>query len=203
MVPGRSADTPLYGCLLIGGKSRRMGRAKHLLELDGLSWVERAVAILEPHVDRVVISGKGSLPGSLSHLRRLSDAPGVAGPMAGILAALRWHPTASWLVLACDLPEVTSEAISWLLAQRRPGARAVIPKLSASGPLEPLLACYEARCRDHLEELAVGKCFRLGALAGRQGVATPQPPPSLHAAWRNVNTPAELRALDYPSGGAE
>jgi len=202
MGPGTSAGTPLYGCLLIGGKSRRMGRAKHLLEQDGVSWVERSVAILEPHVEQVLISGKGTLPDTLAHLTRLSDVPGVAGPMAGILSALRWHPTASWLVLACDLPDVTSEALSWLLAQRRDEETwAVVPKLSPEGPLEPLLACYDARCRGHFEELARRQCFRLGALAGKYGVETPQPPEELRTSWLNVNTSAELARRNPLSGG--
>mgnify|MGYP001581247924 CR=1 FL=1 len=36
---------------------------------------------------------------------RIDDVTGVGGPLAGILAALRWRPDANWIIAACDLPE--------------------------------------------------------------------------------------------------
>ena len=190
---------PLYGGILIGGRSRRMGRPKHLIEQNGRTWLERTVSRLTPLVDQVVLSGRGQVTKSCADLVRVPDATGLAGPLAGVLALLRWQPRASWLVVACDQPDIDRDAIHWLLEQRRPGVRGVLPDLRGDGRIEPLLAWYDFRCLPFLEKVAAGGGPRLSRLAGMTGVITPSPPPELAPAWRNVNTPEEL-AAPAPTG---
>ena len=185
-------QTPVWGCVLIGGKSSRMGRPKHLLPQDGRTWLEQAVEKLTPFVGQVVISGSGLIPDALAELPRVPDAPGLAGPLAGILAVMRWQPAVSWLVMACDLPDAQPESLRWLLEQRRPGIRAVLPDLGAGGRLEPLLAWYDFRCRPMLENIAASGSLRLHRLAEQEGICRAQPPAQLRGSWQNVNTPEEL-----------
>lgn len=187
---------PLFGCLLIGGKSSRMGRPKHLIEQGGTTWIERTVRKLEDQVQQVVLSGSGEVPTSLAHLPCIPDVPGLTGPLAGLLSALRWQPFVSWMVAACDLPDIEPQALSWLKGLRAPGVRAILPDLHGDGKLEPLLAWYDFRCVRPLNALAAQGALRISALAGHPGVATPQPPSLLRGSWRNVNTPAELVGED-------
>ncbi|HDK43401.1 MAG TPA: molybdenum cofactor guanylyltransferase, partial [Desulfobacteraceae bacterium] len=183
---------PVWGCVLIGGQSRRMGRPKHLLRQEGRTWLEGTVAKLREKVDRVVISGRGEIPASLADVPCIADAPGVAGPLAGVLSVMRWQPHVSWLVTACDQPCLQPGALDWLLATRRPGVWAILPDLRGAGRPEPLLAYYDFRCRDYLEDIAVSGSFRLGNLAGRSAVLSPRPPAHLHQSWLNINMPAEI-----------
>lgn len=187
-------DHPIWGCVLIGGKSSRMGQPKHLLMQNGLTWIERTVALLRPRVEQVVIAGAGALPDSLSMVRRLDDIPDLGGPLAGILAAFRAFPQASWLVTACDLPFMQDEALQWLLDCRRPGVVAVMPDLAQDGRIEPLLAYYDRACRPLLEAMAASGKRQLNRLREIEGVITPQPPLSLCPSWRNINTPQDLNA---------
>jgi molybdopterin-guanine dinucleotide biosynthesis protein A len=183
---------PVWGCVLIGGKSRRMGRPKHLLEQDGQTWIERSVNLLGTMVEQVVIAGSGDLPVALAAIPRVDDIRGIGGPLAGMLAVFRCYPDVSWLMAACDLPDMDALALQWLLKHRRPGILAVMPDLAADGRLEPLLAYYDRQCRPLLEAMAASGQHRLSQLGTLQGVLTPQPPPSLRHCWRNVNTPQEL-----------
>ena len=195
----RQATEPVWGCVLIGGRSLRMGRPKHLLEEEGSTWVERTVAVLRTRVEQVVIAGEGRLPASLAGECRVADVVGLKGPLAGILAAFRCYPEVSWLVAACDLPDMGSAALQWLLDHRRLGALAVLPTLDDDGRVEPLLAYYDRRCLSVLEEMAARSELRLQGLRHRRGVVTPQPPVGLRRCWRNVNTPQELaegRSID-------
>ncbi len=187
---------PVWGCVLIGGRSRRMGRPKHLLRREGRTWLEGAVAKLREKVDRVVISGRGEIPASLADVPCIPDAPGLAGPLAGVLSVLRWQPCVGWLVMACDQPCLQPGALDWLLATRRPGVWAILPDLRGDGRPEPLLAYYDFRCRDDLEEIAASGRFRLGSLAGRSAVLSPRPPGHLCQSWLNMNAPE-----DIPSSG--
>ena len=81
----------IFGVILAGGGGRRMGGAdKALLQLDSTSLIHRAVARLEPQVERLAISANGDAA-RFAHLG-LPVLPDEAplGPLAGILAALRW-----------------------------------------------------------------------------------------------------------------
>jgi molybdenum cofactor guanylyltransferase len=165
-LPGMWASRPIFAGLLVGGKSSRMGRPKQLVEFgastlgevvahalsDGLSQ-EQARGHLGPTASlnaNVVILGAGPVPDDLQQLRRLSDVPGLAGPVAGLLAAHRWAPFATWVLSACDHPWLSSADIRWLIQQRRPGTWAVLPRQSDNHPC-PTLALYEPQALTVLE----------------------------------------------------
>ncbi|MCP4375376.1 MAG: molybdopterin-guanine dinucleotide biosynthesis protein B [bacterium] len=187
----RLAAEPLYGCVLIGGKSVRMGRPKHLIETDGQTWLARTIGYFEQVTSQVVISGDGDVPDELSNYVRLPDAPDAAGPMSGLLAMMRWAPRASWLVAACDLPGLTGDAIAWLASTPAPGKWATMPKVGTKGT-EPLLAYYNFRFRTLLETQAASGNYRLNDLAKNPEVATPPVPEKLAKAWHNANSPQDL-----------
>jgi len=195
---------PVWACVLIGGKSSRMGRPKHLIELGGGgTWLEATVSSLQPCVDGVVLSGAGSVPAALSGLPRMADVPGAAGPLAGILSAMRWLPGVSWLLVACDMPSLTAEAIRWLLDGRRPGRWAIIPRLQPDSHVEPLLAWYDCRCRPWFEELLLSGSLRIGEVAHRRQSHLPVIPEHHSTSWSNVNTPDELASLIEAIGQRE
>ena len=186
---------PVWGCVLIGGRSSRMGTPKHLIAQDGQSWVERTVAVLAQVVEQVVVAGGGELPTSLHTLPRVDDIAELGGPLAGILAVLRAYPTVSWLVVACDQPDMHPDALHWLLSYRAPGVLAVLPDIAGNGRVEPLLAYYDRAMRPVLEEMAASGHRRMNRLQSVDGVISPCPPLHLHGSWHNINTPGELDAL--------
>ncbi|WP_448872303.1 molybdenum cofactor guanylyltransferase [Desulfobulbus propionicus] len=192
-------ESAVWGCVLIGGKSSRMGVPKHLLFQEGRTWIERTVHVLGQVAEQVIVAGDGELPPTLQTIIRVPDIPGLAGPLAGILAALRAFPLVSWLVAACDQPEIHREALQWLLACREPGVLAVLPDVAGNGRVEPLLAYYDRAIRPVLEEMAASGQLRMNRLQSVPGVKTPRPPRPLHDAWRNFNTPGDLeRSLGSP-----
>ncbi|MBU1566880.1 MAG: molybdenum cofactor guanylyltransferase [Proteobacteria bacterium] len=189
--------TPVWGCVLIGGRSSRMGRPKHLLKDGrGKTWLENTIATLHPLLDGVVISGGGVLPEAVATAHRLPDIPGVVGPLTGILAAGRWQPLVSWLLVACDMPQVSAEAVSWLLAGRRPGCWGRVPKFAGNDRLEPLLAWYDFRSIHLFEEQLYSGNMRIGEAAGDMRIDHPIIPEELCSAWENVNTPEQLQAVE-------
>ncbi len=191
-LPERQRQVPVWGCILIGGGSRRMGRPKHLLRhADGTTWLARLAGEMAPLVEGVVVSGSGTVPDSLANLIRLPDVPGGKGPLAGIIAAFRWQPTATWLVAACDLPDCHRRAMAWLLGQRRPGIWGIMPRTDRP---QPLLAWYDFRTASLFEELVASGAPRPSLMADHPRIATPAVPADLAGAWRNCNTPADLPA---------
>lgn len=190
----RMHATPLYAGILIGGESRRMGRPKHLLPIHGKTWIEHIAGTLSRRLPQVVLLGAGSVPDPLNHLPRLPDVADKTGPLAGMLAAMRWSPDAAWLFAACDLPWLTADAVTWLLAQRRPGVWAILPRSPEQAHLEPLFALYEPRSRNLLETVDAPS-----QLEGREAVSCPIIPAALASSWEDADTPAEAAPLFPPT----
>ena len=184
---------PIFGCVLIGGKSARMGHPKHLVRKNGKTWLAETIDVLSQVSSRVVVCGAGTIPEDAASCIQLADAPDVHGPLAGILAAMRWAPHVSWLVSACDLPLLSTDALNWLLTMRRPGVWAALPRLRNSPGVEPLLAYYDCRSRSLLEGLAATGNFRPADIISHPRVITPEVPARLEQAWRNINAPKDLR----------
>lgn len=182
----------LNAVVLVGGESRRMGRPKQILRRGGLTLVEIAVAAVRDFAQRTFLAGDGPVPPALDAFRRLSDPPEAAGPLGGILAAMRCDPDVAWIVAACDMPLVRPEVVRWLVSQRRSGVWAVLPQLSP-GTVEPLLAVYEPQMKDVLEARAREGHFGFQDLAGSDAVSSPQPPVEIRDAWLNVNTVEDFR----------
>ncbi|MGH7967750.1 MAG: molybdenum cofactor guanylyltransferase, partial [Limisphaerales bacterium] len=130
------------GFVLVGGASRRMGRSKAFLQLDGESMLERQVRLLRSVARRVVVVG-----GAAGYLDRLDvlvvpDAVPMRGPLSGICTALLETRTEYSLVLGCDLPFVTRNLLACLMLRARAaGGDATVP-CSYDGRLQPLCAVY-------------------------------------------------------------
>jgi len=185
-----SRSTPVCGGILIGGRSQRMGRPKHLLRHGGRTWLEQIAQTVQPFVGQLVLLGAGEVPATLRALARLPDVPDQRGPQAGMLAAMRWQPRVTWLFVACDLPRISGEALQWLLDTRAPGVWATLPQLAGAPGPEPLLAHYDWRAGRLLEH-----CRAPADLARHPAVILPTPPTAIADAWRNFNTTADLKQL--------
>jgi molybdopterin-guanine dinucleotide biosynthesis protein A len=194
-LPRIARAAPMLAGVLMGGASRRMGRSKYLLRHRGRTWLSRIVAAAGQVADNVVLLGSGRHPTSLARLPHLSDVSGASGPLAGMRAALRWRPDASWLFLACDTPLVTSRALRWLRDQRQPGVWAILPRLRDDAAVQPLPGWYDPRAATWLETASAPS-----DLGRHPRTLSPVVPADLRSAWQNCNTPAEARRLGIASG---
>jgi molybdopterin-guanine dinucleotide biosynthesis protein A len=123
--------------LLAGGKSTRMGRDKALIEIDGEPLWRRQLEILRQlSPEQLMISGPAR-----DGCETIADEFEDAGPLAGVAAALRKCSAPLLVVLAIDLPKMTTEFFRSLLALCCNG-KGVVPR----GPkfFEPLAAVYPA-----------------------------------------------------------
>lgn len=189
-----------------------MGRPKALVELAGRAFALRVADALRGVAPDLALLGEGPVPAELDGLPRIADAPGLRGPMAAVLAALRASPDSAWLIAACDQPLASVAACRWVLAARERGRLAVMPRLVESAvervaegerepPAEPLLAVYEPGARGPIEELAASGERSLQAFARRPDVLCPRPPEELTRAWRSLDDPADLADAEASLAG--
>lgn len=129
----------LVGALLAGGRSRRLGQPKPLLDFGGRPLGLHLLSRLEEFCDSaVILANEPKLYSSWGYPVIPDIHPGL-GPLAGLHAALRASRDEWVFLLACDLPFFPAE-LGALTRARATDCHAVIPR---RGPyLEPLCAAY-------------------------------------------------------------
>jgi molybdopterin-guanine dinucleotide biosynthesis protein A len=176
------------GFVLAGGKSSRMGSDKALLPFQGRALVEHIAAQVLQAAGNVTLVGDPARYSYFGYPVIKDKYPG-RGPLSGIHAALT-ESRAGWnLIVACDMPEITSEFLATLLERAERGtARAVIPA-GPSGRPEPLCAAYHSRAA-HAIQAALDRDIRkvMDGLAGLE-IDLWQLGDSRY--FHNLNTPGE------------
>lgn len=132
------------GFITAGGRSSRMGTDKAWLEIEGEPLIKRTLAALQPVTSSVAIIANTDAFNSLG-VPVFGDEHQGVGPLEAVRVALSNTQTRRVLLVACDLPFITSELFSFLLSL--PATNEVVVPLSADNQLEPLCAIY---CKDSL-----------------------------------------------------
>ena len=184
------------GALLLGGQSSRMGRDKALLEWRGETFSTRAARLLSDLFAETLLVG-GS-PEEAAPGRRVSDPPGPACALRGLIGALEAATTPRVLIVATDLPLLHEDLLLALTAW--PESDIVVP--SDEDGDHPLCAIYRRDvclpiARAHLESDRLSIRGLLAAVEsdrvsiGDLGLGDLGP-----SLLMNVNTPEELAQLE-------
>ena len=144
-----------WGFVLAGGRSSRMGTDKALLKFGGSTLLGRAISVLHSLSLDVTIIGDRTRFSALGTV--IEDIYPNAGPLAGIHAALRQSSAELNLILAVDIPFVSSELLSFLLdCAEKTDAVVTVPR--TAGGFQPLCAVYRPAFAGVAEEaLRAGK----------------------------------------------
>ena len=184
--------TSLYGLVLAGGESQRMGRDKAALAYHGKPQLQWAYELLQTVCAKTFVSvrpDQRNEPTRASLPQIVDTQPGI-GPMAGISAALTEHPNVAWLVLACDLPFLSRESLAHLIDQRDTTRIATAYRSTHDGLPEPLCAIWEPASRESVTNwIAIGKqCPRKLLINASIALVQQLDPRGLD----NINTPDEF-----------
>lgn len=143
----RQSIPPLYGLVLAGGMSRRMGKDKGLIEYHGKPQRTYVAELIAPFCEKTFISCRPDQVKDLSKeaFPPLEDTFTGLGPFGAIASAFRSQPNAAWLVVACDLPLLGTTGIQQLVTQRNPSKIATAFNSPVNAFPEPLVAIWEPR----------------------------------------------------------
>lgn len=187
--------------ILAGGAGRRMGgQDKGLLMLHGQALVRHVAAALEPGCRRVWIAARNvAAYRALGFAHVVDDGPYAgAGPLAGLLAALRCTDAPALVAAPCDVPLLPRLVPERLRAALRWHAAAF-----ATRDGHDHYACLAVRAdlREALaEHLAAGErkvqAFLERADAARVDFS------DCPGSFLNVNTPQDLAAAEAALTGA-
>jgi molybdopterin-guanine dinucleotide biosynthesis protein A len=187
-------SAPLYGLILAGGTSTRMGRDKAALHYHGRSQLEWAFELLDSVCEKTFVSVRPDQSNEITRakLPQIVDIQPGIGPIAGISAALETYPDKAWLVLACDLPFLSLDTLDNLIANRDPMRIATAYRSSHDRLPEPLCAIWEPNARDTVKKwIAMGKqCPRKILINSDTTLLDPIDSRALD----NINTPDEFNS---------
>jgi len=190
------------GAVLCGGASRRMGTDKALIEIDGVVMAERAALVLEAAGCHpvVFIGGDETALGRTGRAVYADRWPG-SGPVGGVVTALDVlagddRSLRSVVVCACDLPDLTADAVRAVVGHEVSEPADV--RVAVGWRLEPMLACWDIDARPKVEHLlGSGHTSLHAVVAELVAVTVPVDP----AAMSNANTPEDLRKRPQRSIG--
>ena len=139
-----AARPPLYGLVLAGGKSTRMGEDKGLIDYHGKPQREYLAEQLTGVCEQVFYSlrPEQEAPADGQVIR---DSISGLGPFGAIVSAFREHPNAAWMVVACDLPLLDKEGLQYLAQKRNTSKVATAYHNPATGWPDPLVTIWEPR----------------------------------------------------------
>lgn len=184
--------------ILAGGRARRFGgRDKSRLLVGGRTILERQIEALTPCVSRIMLVGATGTTAGDPRLVAVDDRVGDCGPLGGLDAALH-AASGPVLLLACDMPFVTSPLLADLIG-RLDGFDAVVPRTERG--YHPLCGVFAPQCRGPVRARLDAGLLRLRDLLTDLRVRTVDgddiarfgEPNRLLA---NVNTQTDLDALE-------
>jgi molybdopterin-guanine dinucleotide biosynthesis protein A len=193
------------GVILAGGLGRRMKRGdKPLLTVGGKTMLSRVIERLSPQVERIVLNANGDPARFSSYgLPVVTDPlPGFPGPLAGILAGMRWAsaelPHASAIVtVAADTPFFPDDLMQ-RLARAQTHDNGTIALACSGAGVHPVFGLWPVLLADDLEQFLregdSGKILRFVDLHSRIDVRFDDvilPNGEVIDPFFNVNTPED------------
>ena len=198
-------NTKIYALILAGGKSRRMGHDKTLIQLNGKSFLEYAVEFWEsvPEIEGIYLSA-----GSHEHMEILKQDEAAkriieegrvipvfdryegCGPMAGMLAGFEAGDADLLYVSAIDIVRINR---SLLIKADDPEADAYIYEYGDF--TEPLFGIYSRRLVPAMEELLESGIYKIKQLLKRGNTKYIPLREDQQEFFLNCNTPEELEKL--------
>ena len=169
-----------------------MGSDKASLIQGGETQLDRAMKLLGTHLDRVFVStSQDQVDDPLRrNYEQIVDGYSELGPAAGILSAMDRNPQVSWLVLACDLPNIDDATIAYLVEHCSADHPVTAYVSVHDGLPEPLCAIYRPQSRaviDGFVEQGI-ICPRKMLIGSDTNLLAQPNPGALH----NINSPEDL-----------
>lgn len=184
------------GLVLAGGASRRMGRDKAFLELDGRPMIAVVIARMQAVCDEVLIVANDHQRYANLGAPVVPDRFRGVGVLGGLHAGLEAASHELALAVGCDMPFLNPDLLQ-ALARWAVGYDVAL--LKHGDYVEPLHAAYRRTCLPAMEDVIRAGQRRIISFfsAVRVRYVTPEeiaPFDSALRSFRNINTPEEWHA---------
>ncbi len=147
----------LNGLILVGGKSRRMGKDKSSLKVGGQLLLDKTSNLLRVYCKEVFVSCRQEQSNQehLKNMPKIFDSAGEIGPLGGIISALD-ELKSDIFVVACDLPNLNTQIMDSIFEEynKNTHTNAITFFNTQRGHIEPLCSIYKYEIIDDLKAKA-------------------------------------------------
>ncbi len=181
MLMADRSEILVHAFIQAGGRSSRMGTDKAWLEISGRPMIEHVLAAAQPVAASLSIVINQTNPNA-DHYRELAakwnarllfDLHDHKGPLGGIHTALKaCEENEAGLILACDLPFITTEFLLRLCEIHQAGTQHsalsaqhfITVPTDQDDRLQPLAAIYHRACLPAIEEMLAADRLKVDRL---------------------------------------
>lgn len=192
----------ITGLILAGGRGSRMGHIdKGLVPLDGVPMVQHVIQRLLPQVQHLLINANQNLDTYAAFGPPVwpDTLPDFAGPLAGLQTGLMHCATPFLVTAPCDSPFLPMDLVARLFAaQQAEDADLCVAVTGEDGTRQPqpVFCLAKATLLPHLTQFLESGGRKVDKWYASLRVA--EVPFADEAAFRNINTLAELRQNETP-----
>jgi molybdopterin-guanine dinucleotide biosynthesis protein A len=142
------------GIILAGGESTRMPGDKAFMEVAGRRVIDIQIEVMHGLFEEILIVANTDRVGALAvfegeGVEVVEEAVRGFGPLGGILSGLAASRSDEVFIVACDLPFINREGVTFVMESLK-GFQVAVP--CTPDGLEPLHAAYHWSCRPFIEE---------------------------------------------------
>lgn len=191
MMPSMKSDVAVV--VLAGGDGHRIGGNKPLTELGGERLIDRALRQASSWSGTLAVSVRDSLQIGGMELELVIDEPGVEGPVAGLISALKFAKTRHCefvLTIAVDTPFLPADLHDRLLSAIGAQSCAIA---SSGGRLHPTSGLWRTSATEFVQQFASSGKRSLAGLAEALGCMKVEWPIAAIDPFFNINSPDDLR----------
>jgi len=191
---------PLYGLVLAGGKSERMGTDKSKIQWHGKEQRYWMADLLQKFCDDVFVSCRPEQVREIEEhkYKAIKDDVSGVGPLPAIVSAFKAIDGVAWLVVASDLPLLDADSLQYLIEHRDGNVIATAYESPVDQLPEPLVAIWEPQADNLLREAHMANEFSLRQILRQQNFCCLSPinPDALI----NVNYPPDIEKVKADLG---
>lgn len=152
----------IAGCILTGGKNRRMnGNKKLFLSYEGKSFLDHLLQALSS-LEKVYLSVDDKAPYQSTKLPLIVDHYQAIGAIGGIYSALTECDEDELFFVACDMPHIDAETVQAVLTAYH--KRPQLTLVEAEGRIQPLFGIYPKSVLPVLAEQIQAQNYRMRSL---------------------------------------
>lgn len=178
--------------ILAGGEGRRIGGRKPLRRFDRDRLIDRALRAARSWSDLVALAVRDGAQVELVDAEIIQDDAGVEGPLAGLIAGLRFARTAGRslvLTIPADMPFLPPDLVDRLLPAIGGQGCAIA---SSGGHLHPVCALWQTSAAEHFGSYLAGRRRSLKGFAALIGFREVEWATRPHDPFFNINSAADL-----------
>lgn len=178
--------------ILAGGEGSRIGGSKPLRMLGGETLLDRAIRQAESWSDSVAVAVRNENQIGGAGLQVVQDDPAIAGPLAGLIAALRFgrnEDAGAVLTIPTDMPFLPDD-LALRFAREMRGRCAALA--SSGGHLHPVCGLWLTSGLDSVPDYLASGRRSLRGFAESIGFAAVEWPSDPVDPFFNINSPEDL-----------